>query len=791
MLLRLPFTRFPNAETLQVALSAAQRNNWTNAIEATACAWYLRQVDSTCVETVAHALLPGNQFLHLSVPERQECRGYLNLALAEARWLNGNKDDAEHCLTAARECFGAIDRCHGSSDADWLEAQIAHDLGRTIVRERLMQESLRTAESLGDHERIASSIVALACFDMFVESSSAKTRWHDSVAPHLNSDTPSLRAFANQFLFLVRLSEGAHHLAIEHAVASLRASEQSGLQRRAISAGCNVALSFTDLGDLDSALLWLEAALEKARTCGWPHPLGYCLTAMAGALLKAGRNQAALEVAREAGTVLAPFAQTTEYFAALTVIGDAALACGDLKLAGESYSTVSLPNCPSEYPKTRHYGLLGLARLAERAGELNQAHRLCVETLELPAEMPDYALDVDAMRLLSQVIHRQSSSSPAEVPAHSIMKVHDASSNQGGCPPAQHFVNSWTDPIRILDDAISLADARLDGAGRHVLLLDKASVLEKKGSYQGALATLRAAMDSLEAEREKSAARLSLSLEIRFKTEHALAEAELHKQIAATEAARSAELESLNLQLQTAVESLQEAQELLMQSNKELSSAHAQIMDLSVTDPLTGMRNRRFLSQVIDTAVAECLRSYDCTQTEDTQRKVGSCHKDIVFFLLDLDHFKQVNDRFGHAAGDAVLIQLRDRLRMVTRDQDFLVRWGGEEFLVAVCGIDRAEAPTIAERLRLSVSCSMFDLGKGQKISKTVSIGFASFPVDPESPGSAGWEQAVEIADARLYCAKAAGRDQWVGDQSSHLSPTLSALPAVDLDGGDVICQPG
>src|SRR6185503_7275343 len=99
--------------------------------------------------------------------------------------------------------------------------------------------------------------------------------------------------------------------------------------------------------------------------------------------------------------------------------------------------------------------------------------------------------------------------------------------------------------------------------------------------------------------------------------------------------------------------------------------------DLTITDPLTGLRNRRFLLQRIDEDVALALRQ-------------GT---DLVFFLVDVDHFKKVNDELGHAAGDLVLRQMRGRLEQVFRASDYVLRWGGEEFLAVARGSARADAP--------------------------------------------------------------------------------------------------
>ena len=115
----------------------------------------------------------------------------------------------------------------------------------------------------------------------------------------------------------------------------------------------------------------------------------------------------------------------------------------------------------------------------------------------------------------------------------------------------------------------------------------------------------------------------------------------------------------------------------------------------SLTDPLTGLHNRRFLSQNIDADVALAVRRAEQALRDGTPPAEDA---DLVFFVIDIDHFKQVNDAHGHAAGDAVLMQMRERLQQAFRQGDHLVRWGGEEFLIVARGSSRHRAAELAER---------------------------------------------------------------------------------------------
>jgi diguanylate cyclase (GGDEF)-like protein len=136
---------------------------------------------------------------------------------------------------------------------------------------------------------------------------------------------------------------------------------------------------------------------------------------------------------------------------------------------------------------------------------------------------------------------------------------------------------------------------------------------------------------------------------------------------------------------------------------------------------------------------------------------------DLLFFLIDVDLFKQVNDDHGHAAGDTVLIAMGERLARVFRDADHVVRWGGEEFLIIARHTTRRRAAELAERARAAVAAHEFELPDGKRHRLTCSIGYAAFPMQPRHPRAAGWSDAVALADFALYAVKRGGRDAWAG----------------------------
>jgi diguanylate cyclase (GGDEF)-like protein len=190
----------------------------------------------------------------------------------------------------------------------------------------------------------------------------------------------------------------------------------------------------------------------------------------------------------------------------------------------------------------------------------------------------------------------------------------------------------------------------------------------------------------------------------------------------------------------------------LQKRHRELEAIVAQktaeLREASFTDPLTGLRNRRYFAEV-----AESDASLAC--------RPGS--PALHFFLVDLDHFKQVNDTLGHAAGDEVLRQTARRLRVATRASDLVFRWGGEEFLIVARGAADLPRHEIASRIVGMVGKEPFDLGTGIPLARTCSLGFATYPFYPDSPTTVPLDAVIELADLSLYRAKQTGRNRAVG----------------------------
>jgi len=199
-------------------------------------------------------------------------------------------------------------------------------------------------------------------------------------------------------------------------------------------------------------------------------------------------------------------------------------------------------------------------------------------------------------------------------------------------------------------------------------------------------------------------------------------------------------------------------------ANKKLASANQQLEESSLTDQLTGLKNRRFIQQNIHNDIALVLRKYKDNKIIND--------RDLIFFIVDLDHFKNVNDLYGHSAGDEVLNQVYHLLKQVFREADYFVRWGGEEFLIIARFINREKAPLLAERLRAVFQSYEFNIKQDQTIKNTCSIGFACYPFLKDTPDLLSWENTLDLADYCLYAAKNSNRNAWVGIENIDCSTT-------------------
>jgi diguanylate cyclase (GGDEF)-like protein len=182
-------------------------------------------------------------------------------------------------------------------------------------------------------------------------------------------------------------------------------------------------------------------------------------------------------------------------------------------------------------------------------------------------------------------------------------------------------------------------------------------------------------------------------------------------------------------------------------TNRQLASSNALLQVQADIDPLTGLANRRHFQAAMRRLAAD-----------------GQFSGTVL--LADLDHFKRINDCHGHATGDAVLVEVAQRLRVMLREDDLIVRWGGEEFLVVVRALGSDAVQALAQRMLDAIGSAAFE-HEGRQVHTTVSIGYATFPIEPARL-AVTWERAINLVDTALYLAKAHGRNRAYGVHMLH-----------------------
>jgi len=194
---------------------------------------------------------------------------------------------------------------------------------------------------------------------------------------------------------------------------------------------------------------------------------------------------------------------------------------------------------------------------------------------------------------------------------------------------------------------------------------------------------------------------------------------------------------------------IKKLQQDLGEREKELSEMNDRLLRISLTDGLTGVDNRRALEQRLHEMFEHSLR----------------LHEPVSVVMCDIDHFKMVNDTYGHAAGDEVLKQFAGILKDEAREIDRVGRYGGEEFLLLLPGTVLDAAVTFSERLRQRVDAHTFSY-EGGTLKRTVSFGVASWP----HPKITGREGMLKAADDALYVAKETGRNRVVRFDSTEFN---------------------
>jgi diguanylate cyclase (GGDEF)-like protein len=308
---------------------------------------------------------------------------------------------------------------------------------------------------------------------------------------------------------------------------------------------------------------------------------------------------------------------------------------------------------------------------------------------------------------------------------------------------------------------------------------DLAEAYAKAGLYQDAFKAMqeqrKLATELFHAERDRAVTELQARFEV----------SQRQKQIEALEQKnllQSVEIENKSLQrviaiLATAVAAAVTISILLLyrkvrQSNRLLQDTNLQLEHQSIRDPLTGLLNRRAFQNLMR------------TESQGKQHIVADKTKlPSALVLLDIDYFKRINDNYGHAVGDLVLVEIGKRLQSLLREKDMLMRWGGEEFLIYLHAIPIERLSQVIERALSIVGGTPVNY-EDKSVAVTISAGYILVPLPGIEDVQLGWEKAIQLSDIALYMAKSGGRNHAIGiERALGTKEQIRNLAEGDLQG--------
>ncbi|ALK98711.1 diguanylate cyclase [Massilia sp. WF1] len=314
-----------------------------------------------------------------------------------------------------------------------------------------------------------------------------------------------------------------------------------------------------------------------------------------------------------------------------------------------------------------------------------------------------------------------------------------------------------------LEEALAWYEKQGDKPSLHDFLSEYGDALERAGDLAGALKAYHRERTLSNELFEKRRQKAVMELQAKYESDARQRQIELLRQ---ENQVKSTEIDNRRLQqrvwwLLAVVFALASVivyflYRKVRQANAQLEEKNLELKQQSARDPLTALYNRRHFQ--------EFMRGHQEIAQRGAGAHTGSADETVsALYLMDVDHFKHINDTYGHGAGDAVLREIADALRDILRETDMIVRWGGEEFLAFLPAVPRSSLDDVARRLLNGIPARAV-VYQGVTLSVNVSIGFAPFPLAPGGKPMS-WERAVNLVDMALYLAKGHGRNRAYGVQ--------------------------
>src|SRR5450830_1352574 len=480
--------------------------------------WHLRQRDCTrsqqlCEE--AGALLP---LAGLTSAAQAQATARLQLVQAELLWLRGELDAAEALAMTAYTTLDALGDGAGCADVHWLLSSIAIDRGDHAACDAHLQATGIAARSAGDAMRADLADAATARWAVLRDAQAAQARWGErfpAQAAHGSEPLAApLAAWMHDFHGLQARNSRDLGRAAGHYMQSYEAALESGQLRAAITAAANIGDCFANLNDHQSALEWMQCALDLARPTGWPRSIGGCQTHTAETMRKLGRLDAAEELLREALILLAPMSGARSYANALFYLGELSLDKGDYDTALDAFSQLAVRAEALGQADFRCLAQRGSAHALSYLDRQDDAHLAARRALQLATQQGDAINQIAALRVLAMLHARHDLPPPPDMAERN---------------PALHY----------LHQALQVADA-IDGYSPPGELFDAlAREYAHAGDYARAYDIALEAGAAREKSHTQQATNRAIAMQVHHQTEHARSEGYHHRELAASEARRA------------------------------------------------------------------------------------------------------------------------------------------------------------------------------------------------------------------------------------------------------------
>ncbi|MEI8326936.1 MAG: tetratricopeptide repeat protein, partial [Betaproteobacteria bacterium] len=482
-------------------------------------AWHLRQRDcprALALATQADALLAG---MDEGASERRRLSARLALVRGEISLLFDDLEAAQRCAQAAATAFAEIDDAIGEGDTHWLQASIGLNQGQGDHVEACLNLAMGEYRRGADPLRVQAAQARQLVYAAFRDTAGAAASL-ERLFPLGQSQPASVLAWLAAARANVGGLTGNPGMAIKHGLEAYQAARDSGQLRQALVSVTNAAESIATMGDLDAALEWSERAVALARRTGWPAIVGFCLMQLGDALRQIARHDEARALLQEALALVERQSGSRNYAQVLGSLGQLALEQGDHADALVWFARLGAHAHVHLEPDLLIKAGRGQASALVHLGRAQEARHMAEVALNLAREQGDAQGQIQMHAVLANMHAKHSLSEPAEMTAPT---------------PALHH----------LKQALRIA-ADIDGyTVAPELFTQLAAAHAVVGNYRSAYDCTLSSEAARSKRHTEEAKKRALAMQIRNEVEHARAETELHRQLAATLQESTATLEIL------------------------------------------------------------------------------------------------------------------------------------------------------------------------------------------------------------------------------------------------------